>query len=98
GRDLVLSLLGEIEGFKLNVPEGAFYVFPNISYFFGKTIKGKKIENASEFALFILEEANVATVTAEAFENTNCIRISYATSDESLIEAINRIKAAVSKA
>lgn len=95
-RDLVLSLLGEIEGFKLNVPEGAFYVFPNISYFFGKTIKGKKIENASEFALFLLEEANVATVTGEAFGNPNCIRISYAASEESLKEAISRIKAAVS--
>ncbi|WP_417358888.1 pyridoxal phosphate-dependent aminotransferase [Galbibacter sp.] len=97
-RDLVLSLLGEIEGFQLNVPEGAFYVFPNVSAFFGKTIKGKKIENASEFALFLLEEANVATVTGEAFGNPNCIRISYAASEESLIEAINRIKAAVSKA
>lgn len=95
-RDLVLSLLGEIEGFQLNVPEGAFYVFPNISYFFGKTIKGKKIENASEFALFLLEEANVATVTGEAFGNPNCIRISYAASEESLKEAISRIKAAVS--
>lgn len=95
-RDLVLSLLGEIEGFQLNVPEGAFYVFPNISSFFGKTIKGKKIENASEFALFLLEEANVATVTGEAFGNPNCIRISYAASEESLKEAISRIKAAVS--
>jgi len=95
-RDLVLSLLGEIEGFQLNVPEGAFYVFPNVSAFFGKTIKGKKIENASEFALFLLEEANVATVTGEAFGNPNCIRISYAASEESLIEAISRIKAAVS--
>lgn len=97
-RDLVLSLLSEIEGFQLNVPEGAFYVFPNVSSFFGKTIKGKKIENASEFALFLLEEANVATVTGEAFGNPNCIRISYAASEESLIEAISRIKAAVSNA
>lgn len=94
-RDLVLSLLGEIEGFQLNVPEGAFYVFPNISSFFGKTIKGQKIENASEFALFLLEHANVATVTGEAFGNPNCIRISYAASEESLREAIGRIKAAV---
>jgi aspartate aminotransferase len=94
-RDLVLSLLGEIEGFQLNVPEGAFYVFPNISSFFGKTIKGQKIENASEFALYLLEHANVATVTGEAFGNPNCIRISYAASEESLREAIGRIKAAV---
>src|SRR5699024_4262179 len=97
-RDLVLSLLGEIEGFQLNVPEGAFYVFPNISSFFGKTIKGQKIENASEFALFLLEHANVATVTGEAFGNPNCIRISYAASEESLREAIGRIKAAVNNA
>lgn len=94
-RDLVLSLLGEIQGFQLNVPEGAFYVFPNISSFFGKTIKGKTIENASDFALFLLEEANVATVTGEAFGNPNCIRISYAASEESLKEAISRIKAAI---
>lgn len=97
-RDLVLSLLGEIEGFQLNVPEGAFYVFPNVSSFFGKTLKGKKIENASDFALFLLEEANVATVTGEAFGNPNCIRISYAASEEALKEAISRIKTAVSDA
>ncbi|WP_324297793.1 pyridoxal phosphate-dependent aminotransferase [Galbibacter sp.] len=97
-RDLVLSLLGEIEGFQLNVPEGAFYVFPNVSSFFGKTLKGKKIENASDFALFLLEEANVATVTGEAFGNPNCIRISYAASEEALKEAISRIKTAVSNA
>ncbi|MDG3580763.1 pyridoxal phosphate-dependent aminotransferase [Galbibacter pacificus] len=95
-RDLVLGLLGEIEGFQLNVPEGAFYVFPNISYFFGKTIKGKKIENASDFSLLLLEEANVATVTGEAFGNPNCIRISYAASETELKEAIKRIKEALS--
>ncbi|EIJ38865.1 pyridoxal phosphate-dependent aminotransferase [Galbibacter orientalis] len=95
-RDLVLNLLGEIEGFQLNVPEGAFYVFPNISDFFGKTIKGKKIENASDFSLLLLEEANVATVTGEAFGNPNCIRISYAASEEELIEAIKRIKEVLS--
>src|SRR5690606_7009738 len=97
-RELVLSLSGEIEGFQLNVPEGAFYVFPNVSSFFGKTLKGKKIENASDFALFLLEEANVATVTGEAFGNPNCIRISYAASEEALKEAISRIKTAVSNA
>ncbi|MCF8715803.1 pyridoxal phosphate-dependent aminotransferase [Joostella atrarenae] len=95
-RDLVLGLLGEIKGFQLNVPEGAFYVFPNISDFFGKTIRGKKIENASDFSLLLLEEANVATVTGEAFGNPNCIRISYAASEESLIEAIKRIKEVLS--
>ncbi|MBD1261823.1 pyridoxal phosphate-dependent aminotransferase [Maribacter polysiphoniae] len=92
-RDLILGLLGEIEGFKLNVPEGAFYVFPDISSYFGKTMKGTKINNASDFALYLLENANVATVTGEAFGNPNCIRISYAASEKELREAISRIKA-----
>ena len=92
-RDLVLELLGEIEGFNLNIPEGAFYVFPDISSFFGKTLLGTTINNASDFALYLLEKANVATVTGEAFGNPNCIRISYAASEEELREAILRIKA-----
>ena len=92
-RDLILELLGEIEGFNLNVPEGAFYVFPDISSFFGKTLNGTTINNASDFALYLLEKANVATVTGEAFGNPNCIRISYAASEEELREAISRIKA-----
>ncbi|MGY8914969.1 MAG: pyridoxal phosphate-dependent aminotransferase [Flavobacteriales bacterium] len=94
-RDLVLDLLGEIEGFKLNVPEGAFYVFPNIASFFGKTLKGTTINNASDFALYLLEHANVATVTGEAFGNPDCIRISYAASEKELKEAMARIKAVV---
>ena len=94
-RDLVLNLLGEIQGFKLNVPEGAFYVFPDISEFFGKTLNGTLINNASDFAMYLLEEANVATVTGEAFGNPNCIRISYAASEKELIEAIRRIKEVV---
>ena len=92
-RDLILDLLGEIEGFNLNVPEGAFYVFPDISSFFGKTLNGITINNASDFALYLLEKANVATVTGEAFGNPNCIRISYAASEAELREAISRIKA-----
>jgi aspartate aminotransferase len=92
-RDLILELLGDIEGFNLNIPEGAFYVFPDISSFFGKTLNGTTINNASEFALYLLEKANVATVTGEAFGNPNCIRISYAASEEELREAISRIKA-----
>lgn len=92
-RDLVLKLLGEIEGFNLNVPEGAFYVFPDISAFFGKTLNGVAINNASDFSLYLLEHANVATVTGEAFGNPNCIRISYAASEKELKEAIARIKA-----
>ncbi|SFW72156.1 aspartate aminotransferase [Sinomicrobium oceani] len=91
-RDLVLDLLREIDGFQVNVPEGAFYVFPNIASFFGKTLRGKKIENASDFSLYLLEEANVATVTGEAFGNPNCIRISYAASEKDLREALRRIK------
>ena len=95
-RDLVLNLLGEIEGFKLNIPEGAFYVFPDISAFFGKTVHGMKIENANDFSLLLLEKANVATVTGDAFGAPNCIRMSYAASVVQLKEAIQRIKEAVS--
>ena len=91
-RDLILGLLGEIDGFKLNVPEGAFYVFPDISSFFGKTINDTTINNASDFALYLLEHANVATVTGEAFGNPDCIRISYAASEKELREAVKRIK------
>ncbi len=95
-RRLILDLLSEIEGFKTNEPEGAFYVFPNISSYFGKTIKGKTINNASDFSLFLLEEALVATVTGEAFGNPDCIRISYAASQDNIKEAIKRIKSALS--
>ena len=94
-RDLLLQLLGEIKGFNLNIPEGAFYVFPDISSFFGKTLNGFTINNASDFALYLLENANVATVTGEAFGNPNCIRISYAASEDELREAVKRIKAVV---
>ena len=95
-RDIVVGLLRDIDGFKVNVPEGAFYVFPDVSAFFGKTIKGVKIENASDFSLFILEKANVATVTGAAFGTPNCIRISYAASELQIREAIKRIKDALS--
>ncbi|MGG5485717.1 pyridoxal phosphate-dependent aminotransferase [Gaetbulibacter sp. PBL-D1] len=95
-RGLILDLLNDIEGFKTNVPEGAFYVFPNVSYYFGKTLKGKTINNATDFSLFLLEEAHVATVTGEAFGNSDCIRISYAASQEQIKEAIKRIKTALS--
>ena len=91
-RDLMLKLLSEIKGFKCNKPEGAFYVFPDVSSFFGKTFKGNKIGNASDLSLFLLKEALVATVTGDAFGNPNCIRISYAASKEQIIEAISRIK------
>ncbi|QRM88162.1 aminotransferase class I/II-fold pyridoxal phosphate-dependent enzyme [Lacinutrix sp. WUR7] len=95
-RDMVLDLLDGIEGFKTNTPEGAFYVFPDISFFFGKTLRGKKINNATDFSLYLLEEALVATVTGDAFGDKNCIRISYAASQEQIKEAIKRIKEALS--
>jgi aspartate aminotransferase len=95
-RDLILDLVNDIEGFKANTPDGAFYVFPDISYYFGKTLKGKQINNATDFSLYLLEEALVATVTGDAFGNPNCIRISYAASKEQIIEALKRIKAVVS--
>ena len=91
-RDLVLGLLGEINGFTCNKPEGAFYVFPDVSHYFGKTIDGTTINNASDMSMFLLEKALVATVTGDAFGDPNCIRISYAASQEQLIEAVSRIK------
>jgi aspartate aminotransferase len=95
-RAMILELLSEIPNFKTNQPEGAFYVFPDISYYFGKTLNGKHINTASDFSLFLLEEANVATVTGEAFGDPNCIRISYAASEEEIKEAMKRIKEVLS--
>ena len=94
-RDLILNLLSEIDGFSCNVPEGAFYVFPDISSFFGKTFRSKKIKTATDLSLYLLEEALVATVTGDAFGNPNCIRISYAASQAQITEAVSRIKKAL---
>ena len=94
-RKLILGLLNEIEGFKCNEPEGAFYVYPDVTAYFGKTLNGTKINNASDFSMYILEAANVATVTGDAFGNGNCIRISYAASVMEIKEAISRIKEAL---
>ncbi len=94
-RKLIVGLLSEIEGFKTNLPEGAFYVFPDISYFFGKTLRGKNINTASDFSLYLLEEAKVATVTGEAFGDPNCIRLSYATSEAEIKKAMRQIKDAL---
>ena len=91
-RELIIDLLSEIEGFKLNNPDGAFYIFPDISNFFGKTINGFEIKNSNDFSLFILEKAHVATVTGEAFGSPNNIRISYAASRENIKKAVDRIK------
>ena len=95
-RALILELLNDIPGFECNEPEGAFYVFPDVSAFFGKELNGTTITNASEFAMYLLQHANVATVTGDAFGNKNGIRISYAASEEQIREAISRIKSAVS--
>jgi aspartate aminotransferase len=91
-RSLVMNLLQEIPGFITKNSPGAFYFFPDVSYYFGKTLQGEKIENATDLSMYLLEKANVATVTGEAFGTPNCIRLSYATSRELLIEAIRRIK------
>ncbi|MDC0342486.1 pyridoxal phosphate-dependent aminotransferase [Flavobacteriaceae bacterium] len=91
-RGLILGLLADIEGFKINEPQGAFYVFPDISYYFGKTLRGTTINSATDFSLFLLENAKVATVTGEAFGDPNCIRISYAASNDDITAAMRQIK------
>ena len=91
-KDLIIKLLSEIKGFKLNNPDGAFYIFPDISYYFGRKIGDITIKNASDFAMLILEKAHVATVTGDAFGSPKNIRISYAASKENIITAVNRIK------
>ena len=96
-RDLMISKLQEIDGLKLSIPQGAFYIFPDVSSYFNKSYKGETISNANDFCMYLLNEANVATVTGEAFGSPNCMRISYAAADEKLIEAASRIKAALDK-
>ncbi len=91
-RDLMMELLSEIEGFKLRCPKGAFYMFPDVSWYFGKTIKGHLIENATDFSMYLLEQAGVATVSGDAFGQKNCIRISFASSENTLREAVKGIK------
>ncbi len=96
-RDLVLSLMKTIPHWKVNKPEGAFYVFPDVSAYFGKSFEGNKINNSTELCMYLLHHGNVSLVTGEAFGDANCLRFSYAASDEKLIEAIRRIKAALEK-
>ena len=91
-KDLIIKLLSKIKGFKLNNPGGAFYIFHDISYYFGRKIGDITIKNASDFAIVILEKAHVATVTGDAFGSPKNIRISYAASKENIILAVNRIK------
>lgn len=94
-RDLVLRLMNDIPGLKCNVPDGAFYVFPDVSYYFGKSDGKTTIKNDMDFSLYLLEKANAATVPGEGFGEPNCIRISYANSDEKLEKAMIRIKEAL---
>lgn len=96
-RKLIIDLLNEMPGFVITEPEGAFYVFPDVSHFFGKTLKGHKINDATDFSMYLLEEALVATVTGDAFGSPNCIRFSYAASETEIEEAMKRIKEAVSE-
>jgi aspartate aminotransferase len=96
-RDLLVEKLNEIPGFKTYVPEGAFYLFPDISSYFGKTDGQTVIRNATDFSLYLLDKAHVALVTGEAFGDPNCVRISYATSDDLLLEAVKRIKAVLNR-
>jgi len=91
-KELVLSLMNEIPGLKLNNPKGAFYVFPDVTSYFGKSDGETTINNATDLTMFILNKGLVALVTGEAFGDPNCIRLSYATSDEVLVESIKRIK------
>lgn len=94
-RDLIVKLTREISGLEVNVPQGAFYLFPKCSSYFGKTNGKQVIENADDLAMYLLEEAHVACVGGTSFGAPECIRMSYATSDENIIEAVRRIKAAL---
>ncbi|MFD2037028.1 pyridoxal phosphate-dependent aminotransferase [Belliella marina] len=96
-RELVLGLLREIPGIKTHVPEGAFYFFPDVSSFFGKSADGHSIKSADDLCLYLLEKANVSLVTGAAFGAENCVRLSYAASDEELKEALKRMKEALGK-
>ena len=94
-RDLVLSLMKTIPNIKVNKPEGAFYVFPDVSAYYSKSFEGKKINNSTDLCMYLLHHGNVSLVPGDAFGDKNCLRFSYAASDEKLIEAIKRIKAAL---
>ena len=94
-RDMVYELLREIPGLKVRMPQGAFYFFPDVSSYYGKSFNGTKIENSTDMAFYLLNEANVATVMGSAFGDDDCIRLSYATSEDLLREAVRRIKEAL---
>lgn len=96
-RDLIMEELKKVNGLKFNKPEGAFYVFPDCSSYFGKSVDGKTIEDSEDFCIYLLEEAHIATVPGKAFGEPNCFRISFATSDDKIVEAISRMKKALDK-
>lgn len=96
-RDLMLQILADVPGIKCNLPQGAFYIFPDVSYYFGKKADGELIKNSDDFCMFLLNSAHVALVSGAAFGTPNCVRISYAASDDNLVEAGKRIKLALSK-
>jgi aspartate aminotransferase len=96
-KDAVLKFMKDIPGLKTNIPEGAFYVFPEVSYFFGKAYDGKTINTSNDLALYLLEKAHVATVAGDAFGSPECLRLSYATSEELMLEALKRIKKALAE-
>lgn len=96
-RDLLCGLLKDVKGLKVRVPQGAFYLMPDISYYLGKSDGETRIGNSDDLALYLLEKAQVATVGGDAFGAPDCIRISYATSDNLLVEAVKRIKGALEK-
>ena len=96
-RDLMLEMLSEIPGIRTNTPDGAFYIFPDVSHYFGKSDGKKTISNSSDFCMYILNDAHVALVAGEAFGSPNCVRISYAASEENLIEAVKRMKKSLAK-
>jgi aspartate aminotransferase len=94
-RDLLIDLMKDIPGIKLNVPSGAFYLFPDVSSYYGKSDGGSVIENSNDLCIYLLNKAHVALVPGEAFGSPKCIRFSYATSNDLIKEAIKRIKAAL---
>lgn len=96
-RDIVYNLLKEIDGIKVNLPEGAFYFFPDVTSFFGKSYNGKTINDADELSIYILEEAHVSTVGGDSFGDKKSIRMSYAAAEDKLIEAMRRIREALGK-
>ncbi len=96
-KQLIVRLAKEISGFEVNDPQGAFYLFPKCSHYFGKAYGDRVINDSMDFAMFLLEEAHVATVGGDAFGSPECFRMSYATSDENIVEALRRIKSAVEK-